>query len=242
MLYTVPTFQNPTGSVMSAARRRHIGRLAAAHHFVVVDDDPYRRLGLAAAPPRLREFVPDDLAVSVGSFSKCVAPGLRVGWVHGPRWLVDALVRLKQSADLHTNTIGQRALVELLGRDGWLEEHTGRVARTLHRRGEVLAEELTSAAGALVQVEPPAGGMFLWARFSPEVGDTDLLARDALADGVAIVAGSVFDPLGRPSSGARLGFASSDEAELRVGARRLARTVLRRAGAGMARSSATPQS
>jgi 2-aminoadipate transaminase len=240
LAYLAPTYQNPTGSVLSTARRRQVANLANAHRFVVIDDDPYRRLGFdAAAPSRLRADVPDELAVTVGSFSKCVAPGLRVGWLHGPRWLVDAVVRLKQAADLHTSTFGQRAVLALVSRDGWLDEHCDGLRTRLALRAERLVEALHRELGHLVEVEPPAGGMFVWARLDAAVGDTDQLARAALGHGVAIVPGSAFDPSGLPSDGARLCFASVPAEQLDVAATRLADAVREQRRGVVAASMAT---
>jgi 2-aminoadipate transaminase len=226
LVYVVPTHQNPTGSVLSESRRRHLGRLAAAHGVMVLDDDPYRRLGPDPGP-RLGRHVPAELSVQVGSFSKTVAPGLRVGWVHGPDWLIDAVVRLKQSIDLHSSSLSQLALVELLGRDGWLEQHCERLRRTYRHRSEVLVDALDACSGGLLSVEVPKGGMFCWAELDRSVGGSDRLAAEALREGVAIVASSAFDPHGTPGHAARLGFATSNPDQLAEAARRLARAARR---------------
>jgi 2-aminoadipate transaminase len=226
LVYVVPTHQNPTGAVLSDTRRRHLARLAGAHGVVVVDDDPYRRLGPPPSP-RLGRHVPAALSVQVGSFSKTVAPGLRVGWMHGPDWLVDAVVRLKQSNDLHSSSLSQLAMVELLGRDGWLEQHCERLRRTYRHRSEVLVDALDACSGGHLRVEVPRGGMFCWAELGPELGDSDRLAAEALRDGVAVVASSAFDPLGAPGRAVRLGFATSPPDRLAEAARRLARAARR---------------
>ena len=225
LCYVCPTYQNPTGTVLSAARRRHLGELAGRYGFVVVDDDPYRDLGSVAPPPRLREFVPDRLAVSVGSFSKTVAPGLRVGWVHAPAELTAAMVTMKQADDLHTSTLAQRVLLELLDTPGWLER---RIAATVHAnrpRARALVDGLTSRLGPRVEVDPVDGGMFVWATFPGCPIDTDALFPIALEQGVAIVPGSAFDHRGRPSRSARLCFATLDVDQLDVAAGRLAAAV-----------------
>jgi 2-aminoadipate transaminase len=236
MLHTVPTHHNPNGSVLSDSRRRQLGRLASEFRFVVVDDDPYRRLG-ATPPAPLRCHVPDDLAVTVGSFSKTVAPGLRVGWLHGPAWLVDAVVRLKQSEDLHSGSLNQRAVLDLVARDGWLDERCARLSSVYAARAAALVEALTAEMGDDVAVEQPRGGMFAWATFASDLGGSDRLARAALEEGVALVPSSAFDPWGRGGDGARLCFASSDEPTLRAASGRLARAVRRCRDADMAASS-----
>jgi 2-aminoadipate transaminase len=243
LCYLAPTHQNPTGSVLSSVRRRHLGRLAQAHRVVVVDDDPYRSLGFdGTAPERLRTHVPDDLAVTVGSFSKVLSPGLRVGWVHGPRWLIDAVVRLKQAADLHTGTLDQRIVLAMVERDGWMQEHLATSRRVARHRAEVLVDALHTGTGGMLHAAMPSGGMFLWAQLDDTVGDTDRLARHALDAGVAIVAGSAFDHRARASQGARLCFASTPPDRLVEAVARLAVAVDRCRDEGVAASSSSDAS
>jgi DNA-binding transcriptional MocR family regulator len=243
LCYLAPTHQNPTGSVLAPVRRQHLGRLARAHRVVVVDDDPYRSLGFdGPAPERLRTHVPDELAVTVGSFSKVLSPGLRVGWVHGPRWLIDAVVRLKQAADLHTGTLDQRIVVAMVRRDGWLEQHLATTRRVSRHRAEVLVDAVQSMTGGALRAEMPTGGMFLWAQLDEAIGDTDRLALHALDAGVAIVAGSAFDHRGRPSQGARLCYASEPPNRLVEAAGRLAVAVDRCRDEVVAASSASTAS
>ncbi len=225
LCYLCPTYQNPTGTVLSEDRRRHLGELAARYRFVVVDDDPYRALGFAPPPSRLRSHVPDELAVSVGSFSKTVAPGLRVGWVHGPSSVVDAMATMKQAADLHTSTLAQRVLVDLLGRPGWLDERTASLVASHRVRGRALVDGLTSRLGPRVAIEPMVGGMFVWATFPDCPLDTDALLATALDHGVAFVPGSAFDHRSRPNRSARLCCATLTPDLLDVAAGRLAAAV-----------------
>jgi len=225
LCYLAPTFQNPTGTVLSLPRRRLLGELAARHGFVVVDDDPYRELGDGPAPARLRSFVPPHLAVTLGSFSKTLAPGLRVGWVHGPSWLVEPLTRLKQSSDLHTSTLSQRVVASLVQDEDWFASHLRTVrTRNLHR-AEVLVDELDRQLGAQVRVMLPRGGMFVWATFPALATDSDELLAAALRTGVAFVPGSAFDHLGRASRSARLCFATLPDDALREAVARLAHAL-----------------
>jgi 2-aminoadipate transaminase len=225
LIYLAPTFQNPTGTVLSGERRRHLGRLAAQHGFVVVDDDPYRSLGFEEPPERLRDHVPADLAVTVGSFSKSIAPGLRVGWVHAPEWLTPALVRLKQSVDLHTGSLSQRLVLDLVERPGWCAARGAR-QRELHRaRANALGASLDRHLGGIARCDAPRGGMFCWVRLDLLGADTDELLPLAIEHGVAVVPGSAFDPLGRPTPDARLCFATLDEAELDLAVARLGLAV-----------------
>ena len=222
--YLAPTFQNPSGSVMSTERRAHLGALAGRYGFVVVDDDPYRELGFDPPPPRLRHWVPPELSVTLGTFSKILAPGLRVGWVHGPAWLVAALTRLKQATDLHTSTTAQRIVAEAVTQPGWLDRRTARLVELYRHRSGVLRTELRARAGGRIEVAAARGGMFLWARLAGDA-DAAALLPVALRHGVAFVPGAAFACDGSPSPHLRLCFATLDDALLAEATRRLVRAL-----------------
>lgn len=225
-VYLAPTFQNPTGIVMSDERRRQLANLANRYGFVVIDDDPYRDLSFdGQAPSRLRDHVDPDLAVSVGSFSKSLAPGLRVGWVHAPSWLHRGLVTLKQATDLHTGMLAQTLVESLLSDSTWLDGHLAELRRVYAHRSRVLSDALVSTFGDRVEVGRIYGGMFAWATVDRLPGGADALSERCLARGVGIVPGSVFDPEARPSCSARLCFASCDDDDLREAVRRIALAV-----------------
>ena len=218
LCYLAPTFQNPSGSVLPDHRRVVLGELASRHGFVVIDDDPYRALGFEPVPHRLRDFVADDWAITLGSFSKTLAPGLRVGWVHLPAWLVAPMARLKQAADLHTTTIGQRVVRRLVTQPGWLDSA---VAQRRILYGTRAAAAVAALARHLpdVDVTRPRGGMFVWL----DLGiDTEVLLQSCLDEGVAFVPGSAFDHRLRPSTHGRVCFATLDAPELDEAARRMA--------------------
>ena len=220
LCYLAPTYQNPSGVVMSAERRVHLGGLADRYGFVVVDDDPYRDLGFAPPPPRLRAGVPPEWSVTLGTASKVLAPGLRVGWVHGPGWLIDPLTRLKQAADLHTSTAAQRLVAEAVTRPGWLDGRAVPLTALYRHRAGVLASALRRAAGDRLTFAAPRGGMFLWVRLARGRA-TDLLPA-ALARGVAFVPGAAFALADPPDDHLRLCFATLGDDDLRTAADRLA--------------------
>lgn len=237
LCYLAPTFQNPSGVVMSAERRAHLGELAGHHGFVVVDDDPYRELAFSPPPPPVRAWVDPDLSITLGTFSKVLAPGLRVGWLHGPPWVVAALTRLKQATDLHTSTVAQRIVAEVVTRPDWLD---GRVERlvALHRhRAAVLTAALRDRLGRRLHLADARGGMFLWARLDDDLGlDAGALLPRALDRGVAFVPGAAFACDDQPSSHLRLCFATLGDDQLADAAHRLASAVAdaARAGSGAA--------
>jgi 2-aminoadipate transaminase len=229
LCYLAPTYQNPSGVVMSPERRAHLGALADRYGFVVVDDDPYRELGFSPPPPRLRTWVPPEWSVTLGTFSKLLAPGLRVGWLHGPAWLVDPLTRLKQAADLHTSTVAQRLVADVVARPGWLDGRAARLAALYRHRAGVLAGALWAASGDRLAFAEPRGGMFLWARLRPGPGDPAAdaarLLPAALAAGVAYVPGEAFARADPPRDHMRLCFSTLDDGDLRTAADRLGRVL-----------------
>jgi 2-aminoadipate transaminase len=228
LCYLAPTFQNPSGVVMSATRRQHLAELADRYGFVVVDDDPYRELAFEPPPARLSAFVDPERSVTLGTFSKVVAPGLRVGWVHAPGWLHPHLVRLKQATDLHTSSLGQRMLAGLVAEPGWFDRRAAALVVAYRDRAAALAGALRAGTDRL-SFDDPLGGMFLWARLPAEGPTAESLAVEAIAAGVAFVPGAAFTHDGRPTHRMRLCFATLPSAELTAAGATLA-TVVERAG------------
>lgn len=218
LVYTVTNFQNPTGATMSLARRQALGALANEYKFVVVDDDPYGALRFrGSALPPVRAFT--DMAVSLGTTSKVLAPGLRVGWLSAPEWLIGPLVRAKQGADLHTSTFAQYVALNALGDTAFLDDHLTMLAGVYRSRAEALLRGLDG----LVELVEPDGGMFLWGRI-PGVTTTDLLP-EAVNHGVAFVPGAAFCIDGSGTDFVRLSYATLTPEQLGEAAARLRRAV-----------------
>jgi 2-aminoadipate transaminase len=218
VVYVVPNFHNPTGVTLSAARRRALAQIAAGADTLVIDDDPYGELrfaGTALAP------IAGPALARVGTVSKVLAPGLRVGWMIGPSWLVEACGRLKQAADLHTSTLTQCVAAELLHDDAWFAEHLSFIRHLYRERAEALAGALSKHFGDRVTIAPVEGGLFAWMTFVDGTDTDDLFAR-AVAHGVAFVPGSSFSTEPRHRHSARLCFASLTPRELGVAVERLA--------------------
>lgn len=221
-VYVVSNFQNPTGVVLSEARRSQLVLLAEEHGFLVVEDDPYGQLRYdGVAPPPIGPG--SESVVRLRSTSKVLAPGLRVGWMEGPRWLIDAVVVAKQSADLHTSTLSQAIVADLLSDTDWFSEHVGHIRGQYRLRRDAICDALDSSFGSGVTYQRPEGGMFVWARF----GDVDMteLLPTALDLGVAFVPASAFMIRSGGSSSARLSFASLDPADFQTATDRLAAAV-----------------
>ena len=210
LIYVVSNFHNPTGVTLSAARRRALAGIAHRAGALIIDDDPYGALrfaGRAVAP------ITASSLVRVGTVSKVLAPGLRVGWMVGPPWLVDACVRLKQATDLHTSTLNQCVALELLRDREWFAEHLSFLRGLYRERAQALLGALTDRFGERITIAPVEGGLFAWVRFVDGTDTDDLFAR-AVGHGVAFVPGSSFSLDGGQRASARLCFASLPPARL----------------------------
>lgn len=230
LVYTVPTFQNPTGRTLVEPRRRQLAELAERHDLVVVEDAPYAALSFGAAvPPPVAAF--GDRVVSLGTFSKTLAPGLRLGWLVGPEQVVAAAVRAKQSVDLHTSGLSQQLARRMVADEDGFDRHVAQVSAIYARRAAALRTALLATIGDRYEISEPAGGMFLWA--SPRPGtaphiDTRDLLPVAVEHGTAFVPGAAFavgTPDSRLAASMRLSFATHEPAELADAAARLAAAI-----------------
>ena len=224
-MYVVANHGNPDGSRLDEATNRRLAALADRWGFWLIEDDPYRELWFDTPPaPSLAAHTAN--AVSLGSFSKSIAPGLRVGWLVARVDMFAAVVRTKQSLDLHTSTLSQALIAELLDRPDWFARHTDMLRSLYASRRDALVDALTSTFGTRISFGVPTGGMFAWAALD-EVDTTDLLP-EALAENVCFVPGIEFDAGGAPlGNWLRLSYATIDEQRLGDAVRRLAAAVSR---------------
>lgn len=222
VIYTIPTFHNPAGVVMSDDRREELLALAEQYDAVVVEDNPYgllRYQGQPHMPLRARNA---ERVVYIGTFSKILAPGLRVGWVCAPDHLLTAVNQLKQGADLCTSTLSQRFVLAYLAAVDW-RAHVASVNDVYRGRRDALMEALERSLPGRLEWSRPEGGLFLWARLRG-MNTTTLLPR-ALASGVAFVPGAAAFPVGGGEEWMRLNFSGLAEDQLAEGARRLGRAL-----------------
>jgi 2-aminoadipate transaminase len=218
LLYLVPTFANPTGRTLTAARRREIAALADRHGLWVVEDDPYGELRYRGEPePALASF--SDRVLYLGSFSKIGAPGLRLGWLRAPAELLRTLVIVKQAADLHTSTIDQAAAAVYLA-DNDLDAHVRGLCGAYRERRDAMLAGLSSALPAGARWSDPDGGMFVWVTLPGDVDTAELLPK-ALAQDVAFVPGAPFFATVPDRSALRLSFTTNTVADIAEGVRRL---------------------
>jgi 2-aminoadipate transaminase len=225
LLYTVPTFNNPTGSNLAAARREPLMQLAAAHDLLVLEDDVYRELWFdAPPPPSLTHYGPLANVVRLGSFSKILAPGLRLGWLQAD----PALVRRAAQSGLLTSGGGinhfTAHMVAAYLRSNVLDEHVAQLRTAYRARRDVLAAALAHYLPTACRFAPPGGGFFIWLELPDGMDSTALLPR-AEAARVAYVPGSHFHSDGGGQRHLRLAFSLLSTHEMEEGARRLAQVL-----------------
>lgn len=224
LCYVVPNFQNPTGRSLTVARRQALAASAARWGFWIVEDDPYGELryGGTLLPPVAAYPGASDRTLSVGSLSKVLAPGLRLGWVRTPVG-ERAFTTVKQICDLHTSTLNQAAAAAYLMRQP-LDEHLARIRAAYRPRRDAMLGTLPGVLPEGSTWSKPDGGMFVWVQL-PEGYDTAALLEDALRAGVAFVPGYPFY-VGKPDpTTMRLSFVTHRPDEIVVGLQRLAEAI-----------------
>lgn len=219
LLYCIPNFQNPTGRRMTLARRQALVELAKAADFPIIEDDPYGALCYAGDEvPSIFSLDPEAV-VYLGSFSKVLAPGLRVGYLVAPKALYPKLVQAKQAADLHTPSLNQRIVYEAI-KDGFLDEHIPRIRALYAEQCRVMLDALQRELPDWVHYNRPQGGMFIWLRL-PAGNDAAQLLPHALKADVAFVPGATFFAEHPQANTLRLSFATPTPERLYQGAQRL---------------------
>ncbi len=219
LVYVVANFDNPTGSTVAEGRRVELAALADRYGFVVVEDDPYGELrwrGPTFTP--LRDLT--ERCVSLGTASKILSPGLRVGWAVAPVEIARNMVVLKQSSDLHTSTFAQHLVHHVLTEPGFLPAHLAGLRVRYRAQADALVGALRAELPDRFTFAEPDGGMFVWGRLTSGGDAAALLAR-AIDHGVAFVPGAEFAVDAAHRDELRLSFANGSAPELREGVRRL---------------------
>ncbi len=193
LFYTTVNFHNPTGATLSLERRKHLASLAERYDFLIVEDDPYYDLRYQGRSLQSIATL-TDRTVRLGSFSKILFPGLRLGYMSAPRWLVPALVHVKQATDLHTSGWSQRLILEMTKNQDFLDRHIRRLVRTYRQRCKALTCALTQAFGGDLTFAAPQGGLYVWARLTDSSLTADSLLSAAVNQGVIFFPGSAFFP------------------------------------------------
>jgi 2-aminoadipate transaminase len=223
-LYVLPNFQNPTGRTMSEAGRQALVQTARELALPIVEDNPYGDLWFDTPPPAPLTARNPEGSIYLGSFSKVLAPGLRLGYLVAPPSVFPKLLQAKQAADLHSPSFNQRIVAEVL-RDGFLDRHVPTI-RALYKaqRDAMLAALEREMQGLDVQWNAPDGGMFLWARLPAGVDAVALLPQ-AVERGVAFVPGAAFYAEAPDLRTMRLSFVTASVAQIDAGMATLAAAI-----------------
>jgi 2-aminoadipate transaminase len=233
-IYILPNFQNPSGYTMTLERRQKLVELADRYGVPIIEDDPYGQLRYEG------EHIPSLVTLDsqyrgpngghysgnviyLSTFSKLLAPGLRLAWVIAPPEVIRKLVMAKQAADLHTSSFNQYVAYEV-AKGGFLDEHVKRIRSVYKERRDVMFEVMEELFPAGVTWSRPQGGMFLWAVLPEGMNATELLKR-ALERKVAFVPGEAFHPCGGGENTLRINFSYSSPETIREGISRLAETL-----------------
>jgi 2-aminoadipate transaminase len=227
LLYTVPSFQNPTGASLSFERRQAVLEIASRYGVPVIEDDPYGLLAYDAEPPStLWSLDEGGHVIYVGTCSKTLFPGLRVGWVAAPEPVVDRLLPVKLRTDLFTSPLSQAVVAAFRGSPAF-GRHLDELRRVYRvRRDAMVAGLRRHCAG--IDFSVPGGGYFVWARLTEGMAARDLLGR-AVEEGVSLLTGDLFYPEGRGEEAIRLTFASETPERILEGTKRLGRALHRTA-------------
>jgi len=226
-IYTVPNFQNPTGRTMSLKRRRRLVALASRFGVPIVEDDPYGELRYdGQALPTLKALDTGGSVIYLGTFSKILAPGFRLGWILACPEIMETLLHGKQPSDLHTGMAQQMATYQV-AKDGFVDRHVEHVKNFYRERRDVMLRAIEEHFPAEVHYTRPAGGLFVWVEL-PRYIDTRELLIDAIQAKVAFVPGQGFHPDLSGTNTMRLNFSNVPPDQLREGIRRLGYAIQRR--------------
>ncbi len=222
--YFVPTFQNPSGITTSDKKRRKLVQLADENDFLVVEDDPYHQLRYSGDNiPPIYSIDDQDRTIYVGTLSKLLAPGLRVGWIVARREFIDKLQLAKQPVDLCTNVFSQHLAYRYLKED-IIDRQIEKIKGLYKDKRDHMLDALREFLPEGVDWTSPEGGMFIWLSL-PEIIDTEEMFQEALDDGVAYVPGAVFYGNSPKKNTMRLNFTFVEEEEITEGVRRLGRLI-----------------
>jgi 2-aminoadipate transaminase len=225
LFHTVINFQNPSGITYSRQKRVELAELLAHHGSVLVEDDPYGQLRFEGDDLPSAAGLLGERAVLLGSFSKTVAPGLRLGWVCAKREVMEKIIVVKQASDLHSNYLSQRILHQYLV-DNDVDTHIARIRQSYKRQRDLMMSLIEEQFPEGTCLTRPEGGMFLWVTLPEGISSLKLFEL-AIEEHVAFVPGKPFYVDGGGDNTLRLNFSNSDEDRIDQGIRRLARIVKR---------------
>jgi len=218
--YTIPTFQNPAGVTMTLERRKKLLKIASEHNLLIIEDNPYGDLRYSGEPvPALKTLDTDNRVIYMRTFSKILAPGIRMGWVVASTEVISKINLVKQATDLCSPIVTQVAVCEYLNKD-YLWPHVETIKKAYSYKCAVMVQAVKDYFPSEVIVNTPQGGMFLWAQAPDYINTVDIF-KDALANGVAYIVGSAFYPDGKGTNTMRLNFTMSTPEKIQEAIKRL---------------------
>ena len=223
IFHTVINFQNPSGISYSESKRRELADIFERRDTVIVEDDPYADLRFAGTAPQSMRSRLDNKVILLGSFSKTIAPGLRLGWICAKREIMDKLVIAKQASDLHSNSLCQRIVHQYLIKND-VDKHIETIINVYKKQRDAMITAIEKYFPAEVRFTKPEGGMFLWLTL-PEKFSALELFKQAVKKNVAFVPGTPFFVDGGGANNLRLNFSNSDEETIEEGIKRLGKIL-----------------
>ena len=214
LIYTIPDFQNPTGRTMSVEKRRRLVELANQYNVLILEDAPYSLLSYSGQiPPAIKSFDTQDNVIYIGSVSKTIAPGIRVGWSVGSKQFTQLMVYVKMIDDLQVNNLAQRQVHCYISQYDF-DGHLCQVRKVYENRRDLMLEAIRETFPEGTKVVEPQGGMFMWLEL-PEEYDTEALFDKVFAENIAYVPGSKFYAVpGRGKNCLRMNYATANEADI----------------------------
>lgn len=223
LLYSLPNFQNPTGRTMSLERRQALVETCARLNLPLIEDDPYGALSYRREPlPKMLNMNPDGV-IYMGSFSKVLTPGIRLGYVVAPRELVDKMEQAKQATDLHTAQLTQMVVYEAI-KDGFLDSHIPTIRQLYSDQCDAMLAALQTYFPSSASWTKPEGGMFIWVTLPKHI-DTMKLLDEAIKEHVAFVPGAPFFANTPESNTLRLSFVTVSPEKIREGVEKLGKLI-----------------
>jgi 2-aminoadipate transaminase len=229
LFYGIPNSQNPSGTTYSAERRQELGSLLAKTDTLFVEDDAYGELNFSGQSlPSLRQYLPSQTIIT-GSFSKILAPGMRLGWVVAPPDVMEQLVIAKQASDLHSNYLSQRIAHEYLLQND-IDVHIRKIQEAYRHQSGVMIQVIQDTFPETVGYTRPGGGMFIWVTLPDGCSSMEVFEH-ALRENVAVLPGTPFYVDGGGTNTLRLNFSNATDENIIAGITRLA-GVIRRLSTG----------
>lgn len=223
LMYTVSSFHNPTGLSYSAQTAKRIAQVIEKHNTILVEDNPYRELFYGTRPAKLISAGCPEKAIVLGTFSKTLAPGLRIGWLRAPKQIALKLIKVKQGADLCSNVLSQHILLRYMEMFD-PEEHAQNLRRAYRPKRDLFLEQLSREMPQGVSWTRPEGGMFVWLTL-PENINASALLEQTLQHGVAFAPGESFFATLPQKNTIRLNFTHPSPGEIKKGLKVIARCI-----------------